>query len=67
LDPETHAHKITNVPVVYMALGLNDAGKSITQPLEGVGPESLYFQGPPPSDAPRNGHVSIKILTYCAV
>ncbi len=40
-----------------MALGLNDAGKSITQPLEGVGPESLNFQGPPPSNAPRNGYM----------
>jgi hypothetical protein len=38
LEPEiatskTHVHKITNVPVFYMALGLNDfyAGKSITR------------------------------------
>ncbi len=36
--PETHLHKITNVPVFYMALGLNgfDAGKSIT-PAIGMG------------------------------
>ncbi len=24
VGPETHIHKITNVPVFYMALGLND-------------------------------------------
>jgi hypothetical protein len=32
VGPETHVHKITNVPVFYMALGLYDfgAGKSIT-------------------------------------
>jgi hypothetical protein len=30
---QTHVHKITNVPVLNMALGLNDfdGGKSITQ------------------------------------
>ncbi len=29
----THVHKVTNVPVYYMALGLNDfdGGKSITR------------------------------------
>ncbi len=33
VGPETHVHKITNVPVFYMELGLNDfdLGKSITQ------------------------------------
>jgi hypothetical protein len=33
VGPETHVHKITNVPVFYIALGLHDfdAGKSITQ------------------------------------
>jgi hypothetical protein len=38
VGPETHLHKITNVPVFYMALGLNgfDAGKSIT-PAIGMG------------------------------
>ncbi len=31
-NTETHVHKITNVPVLHMALGLNDfnVGKSIT-------------------------------------
>ncbi len=33
VGPETHVHKITNVHVFYMALGLNDfdAGKFLTQ------------------------------------
>jgi hypothetical protein len=32
VGPESHVHKIINVPVFYMVLGLNDfdAGKSIT-------------------------------------
>ncbi len=40
VGPETHVHKITNVPVFYMALGLYDfdAGKSITQAIGRVGP-----------------------------
>jgi hypothetical protein len=40
LGPETRVHKITNVPVVYMALGLNDleAGKSITGAIGRGGP-----------------------------
>jgi hypothetical protein len=48
VGPETHVHKITNVPVFYMALGLNDfdACKSILDPLEGVGPELSTFLGP---------------------
>ncbi len=38
VGPETHVHKITNVPVFYMALGLIgfDAGKSST-PAIGMG------------------------------
>jgi hypothetical protein len=37
---ETHVHKISNVPVFYMALGLDDfdGGKSITRPIEMGGP-----------------------------
>jgi hypothetical protein len=37
---KTHVHKNTNVPVFYMALGLNDfeAGKSITKAIVRVGP-----------------------------
>ncbi len=33
MGPEAHVHKITSVPLLYMALGFNDfdAGKSITQ------------------------------------
>ncbi len=42
-NTETHAHKITNVPIFltfYMALGLNDfnAGKSITRAIGRMGP-----------------------------
>jgi hypothetical protein len=34
-NTETHVHKITNVPVFYSVLGLNDfdAGKSIARPI----------------------------------
>ncbi len=49
LGPETHVHKIINVPVVYMALELKDfdAGKSITRTIgRGVGPEISTFLGP---------------------
>ncbi len=40
VSPEIHVHKITNVTVFYMALGLNDfdAGKSITRAIERGGP-----------------------------
>ena len=36
---KTHVHKTTNVPVFYMAFGLNDfeAGKSITRAIVRVG------------------------------
>ncbi len=39
-NTETHVHKITNVPVFYMALGFNDfdAGKSITRVIGRGGP-----------------------------
>ncbi len=53
---ETHVHKITNVPVLYMALGHNDfggGGESIHGPLEGGGP--------------CNGFACIKIITFCAL
>ncbi len=45
---KTHVHKITNVPVFYMALGLNDfdGGESTLGPLEGLGHENLNFLGP---------------------
>ncbi len=35
-NTETHILKITNVPVFYLALGLNDfdGGKSITRPIK---------------------------------
>jgi hypothetical protein len=38
-------HKITNVPVFYMVLGLNDsdAGKIITRATGKSGPENLEF------------------------
>jgi hypothetical protein len=52
----THVYKITNVPVLYMALGLNDfdGGKYITiVSLEGVGP--------------CNGFARIKIITSRAI
>jgi hypothetical protein len=54
-NTETHVHKITIVPVFYMALGLNDfdAGKSITQAT--------------PSNGPLNRFAGIKIITSCAV
>ncbi len=47
VGPETHVHKITNIPVFYMALGLNDydAGKFISpllRPLDGMGPHNGY-------------------------
>jgi hypothetical protein len=47
-NKETRVHKITHVPVFYMAIGLNDfdAGKLITRPLKGVGHENLDFFGP---------------------
>jgi hypothetical protein len=48
LGPENgNVHKITNVPVFYMELGINDlaAGKSITPAIEGVDPESLVCFG----------------------
>jgi hypothetical protein len=39
---ETHVHKITNLPVFYMALGLDDFDPFLG-PLEGVGPINLEF------------------------
>jgi hypothetical protein len=44
----TCVHKITNVPVVYMALILNgfEAWNILLGALEGVGPENLDFFGP---------------------
>ncbi len=40
VGPETHVHKITNVPLFCMAHGLNDfyAGKSITKAIGRGGP-----------------------------
>jgi hypothetical protein len=51
-----------------MALGINDfdAGKSITQALEEVGPENLD-SGPNPSSVPLNRFACIKIITSCAI
>jgi hypothetical protein len=45
---KTHVLKITNVPVFYMALRLNDLLEAnlLLRPLEWVGPENLDFIGP---------------------
>ncbi len=42
---KTLVHKIINVPVFYMVVGLNDfdGGKYLLWPLEGVGPENFDF------------------------
>jgi hypothetical protein len=44
----TRVHKITNVPVVYMARAvvILMRGNPLLGPLEGVGPENLDFLGP---------------------
>jgi len=53
-----HVHKITSVPVFYVALGLNDfdfdAGKSITRAIGRVDPHQSRF-------------ASIKIITSRAI
>jgi hypothetical protein len=53
MGPETHVHKITDVPVFYMALALNDfdAGKSKWHSLRSLlmqGPRKSRCQGSPP-------------------
>ncbi len=69
-NTENHVHKITNVPVFYMALGLNDfdAGKSITQlflaqmalaSLVAIsGPQKVSIFRASPSNGPCNGSCS---------
>jgi hypothetical protein len=42
---ETHIHKITNLLIFYIALGLDDlmGANPLLGPLEGVGPKNLEF------------------------
>jgi hypothetical protein len=55
LHNSTRVHKTTNLPVVYMALILND--------FEGC---NIITRGTP-SNAPRNDVTPLKIITYCAI
>ncbi len=70
---ETQAHKITNVPLLYIAPGLNDfdRGKSITWAIgRAVGmvlATLLTISGPNPFQWSSNGFASIKIITPRAI
>ncbi len=63
-NTETRGHKITNVPVFYMTLGLILMQEN-PGPLEGVGPENL--SGSTLSMTLKIGFSRIKIITSCTI
>ena len=59
----THVLKSTSVPIVYMVwdIVILRRANPLLEPYEGVGPESLNFQGPPLQMILKNGFARLKI------
>jgi hypothetical protein len=64
---KTHVHKITNVPVVSMALDFFGPKWHSLHLLPFQGPKMSQFSGPTPSNAPRNDVARLKTITYRAI
>ncbi len=60
----TRVHKISNVPVVYMALILYGTRFARCHFRAG---KKFRFSGPIPSNAPRNDVARLKNITYSAI